>query len=475
MSRFQDDTQRTTQRSTNPANAAQTGTAGAGLTVGDFVLIGFCFFLVVAIIGAAFLVIGELTGKAAPNINLSIFFIILIYVLCVGAGWLWGRYQSQTMAHKENSRLKEENFGLKNAVERLESERFSLQAQLRSTQTAPGAATPARTSQGSPAGLVPVVSSKQPAPNIYESAREPEDPRDLPEHPHERVFPARNEGNSLRFGWRIIGASRRGFGHAYEGKYREDDFNVRIYGAQGQQPDIAIIAIADGVSSKNLSRRGARAAVLGATEFADQRMNNLRNLVSHQADQENIARETFTILMDALKTARFRIEESAARSRVSVDELQSTLLVYLAMPWDENSLLVSSTQIGDGALFVLQHTQQEKWKWIQQPQIQSAGNEVHPFMRSTKEEWERYFHCHLLSHARCIMGMTDGTADDIEPPRATRENPNPDQFMYVHDFYARIVLPTFTAPQPGEELLKLLAYQKKTSHDDRTVVCLYRQ
>src|SRR6266566_5763712 len=72
-------------------------------------------------------------------------------------------------------------------------------------------------------------------------------------------------------------------------------------------------------------------------------------------------------------------------------------------------------------------------------------------------------------------GMTDGTADDIEPPRATRENPTPDQFVYVHDFYSRIVLPTFTAPQPGEELVKLLAYQKKTSHDDRTVVCLYRQ
>src|SRR5436305_1716037 len=358
MSRFQDDTQRTTQRSTNPANAAQTGTAGAGLTVGDFVLIGICFFLVVAIIWAAFMVIGELTGKAAPNINLSIFFIVLIYILCVGAGWLWGRYQSQTMAHKESSRLKEENFGLKNAVERLESDRFSLQAQLRSTQTAPGAATPARTSQGSPAGLVPAVSSKQAPPNIYESAREPEDPRDLPEHPHERVFPARNEGNSLRFGWRIIGASRRGFGHAYEGKYREDDFNVRIYGAQGQ-PDIAMIAIADGVSSKNLSRRGARAAVLGATELADQRMNNLRNLV--------------------------------------------------------------------------------------------------------------------IGNVQCTMGMTDGTADDIEPPRATRENPTPDQFVYVHDFYARIVLPTFTAPQPGEELLKLLAYQKKTSHDDRTVVCLYRQ
>ena len=173
MSRFQDDTQRSAQRSTNPANAAQTGTAGAGLAVGDFVLIGICFFLVVAIIGAAFLVIGELTGKAAPNINLSIFFIILIYILCVGAGWLWGRYQSQTLAHKENSRLKEENFGLKNAVERLESERFSLQAQLRSTQSAPGAATPARTSQGSPAGLVPAVASKQPPPNIYESAREP--------------------------------------------------------------------------------------------------------------------------------------------------------------------------------------------------------------------------------------------------------------------------------------------------------------
>lgn len=312
-------------------------------------------------------------------------------------------------------------------------------------------------------------------PSIYDITREPVDQGDISDHPHFTIFPTSRKGeNYLRDGWRIIAASRRGYGHAYEGKYREDDFNIRIYSVPGQLPDIAMVAIADGVSSKSLSRRGARAAVLGATELPEQRMNKMRYMLSQREESEHFFKESFAILVEALATARRRVEEKAAQSRASVDEMQSTLLVYLAMPLEEDQLLIASTQIGDGALFALRHKDQDIWTCIQQPQIQSAGNEVHPFMRSTQDEWKKYFRCLSISNARCIMGMTDGTADDIEPPRATRENPEPDPFMLVHDFYQRIVLPAYTQPQPAEELLKLLGYRKKTSHDDRTVVCLYR-
>ncbi len=73
------------------------------------------------------------------------------------------------------------------------------------------------------------------------------------------------------------------------------------------------------------------------------------------------------------------------------------------------------------------------------------------------------------------MGMTDGTADDIEPPHPTREEPEPDPFVNVNDFYERIVKPALNNPEPAEALAESLGYRKRQSFDDRTVVCLYRQ
>ncbi len=114
------------------------------------------------------------------------------------------------------------------------------------------------------------------------------------------------------------------------------------------------------------------------------------------------------------------------------------------------------------------------WQWLQQPQIGGSGNEVQPFMRTDSELWRSFYRTELLDHATCIIGMTDGTADDIEPPRATQNNQNPDPFARVDDFYHRIIHPAFSHAQQEEALLKLLGYQKKQSHDDRTIVCLYR-
>lgn len=200
--------------------------------------------------------------------------------------------------------------------------------------------------------------------SIYDNPRDPDDLSDLAVHPHEKIFPAGQERNNLRFGWHIIGASRRGYGHAYEGKYREDDFWIKIYGSThakfGHHPDLVIAAIADGVSSKILSRRGARAAVLGATQVPEHLLDRLRSLLGKNARWQECMEETYSVLMHALQLARTGVEDCAYRSQVTIDELQSTLLVFLAAPWDQNHLLVASAQIGDGALFVLQQKKEDR-------------------------------------------------------------------------------------------------------------------
>src|SRR5438270_13736327 len=90
---------------------------------------------------------------------------------------------------------------------------------------------------------------------------------------------------SLLHGWQIIGASRRGYGHAYEGKYREDDFNIRNINVNYKTfgCNVALVALADGVSSKAFSRRGARAAVLGASSVSEMLVQELVKRIARSA------------------------------------------------------------------------------------------------------------------------------------------------------------------------------------------------
>ncbi len=91
-------------------------------------------------------------------------------------------------------------------------------------------------------------------------------------------------------------------------------------------------------------------------------------------------------------------------------------------------------------------------------------------MRSTPDVWEHNLHCDMLDNVVFLMGMTDGTADDIEPPRATGDRPEPDPFVLVHDFYLHL-----RGARTAEQVHEFLGYKKRGSFDDRTVVCLYQE
>lgn len=319
------------------------------------------------------------------------------------------------------------------------------------------------------------IEQQQPVERIYDKMRDPEgySEQDKVEFPHEKAIPPGGGALELASGWKVIGASRRGYAHSYQGSYREDDFNIV------SQQGMALVAIADGVSSKSSSRFGARAAVLGATVSADQQLflmlAQALNRHRRQPDYENIAR---TILFNSLQSAYASVEQQARARNLAVDDLQSTLLVFLAAPLAAGGLLVASVQVGDGAIFALEpdhgSAPRDQWSFLQQPQIQAAGNEVQPFMTSSRDMWEQVMQVKLLDNPAAVMGMTDGTADDIEPPPRTAQNPDADPFFLVNDFYKHIQADALSNGLPGAGLLKFLSYKKKGSADDRTVVCLYR-
>lgn len=461
----------------------------------EYVLVGIVIVLIIAIIaaGISFFLYFSKQGFDPANLE-RLFPYLLIYVLCVFAGVLWGRYQLDTQAKKNSEQLQLDVNRLQMDLARIRNERASLQDQLYKTQsdlaTLRNAPPPVVPSVGRTPSqpLVNVVKSPeqigriQPGQSIHDVTRDPPDFNEYEqrEHPHEKFYPTPGIPWKLRSGWNVIGASRRGYGHSYEGKYREDDFEIRSIRADTRtsQVDMVMVAIADGVSSKPYSRRGARAAVQGALSITDTSVyvQELRKSIGEQASSNVRDNAAFKVLMESLQAAHAHIEQQGKYYRISVDEMHSTLMVYIAIPV-EQQLFVASVQVGDGALFAMRPggaTPRERWRWLQQPQIQATGNEVQPFMRTGPEVWQQYLRADLLDNPSFIMGMTDGTADDIEAPRPTQEVPNPDPFYFVDDFYQHIAQSVIHAPQPAEALLKFLDYKKKQSFDDRTVVCLYR-
>jgi Protein phosphatase 2C len=335
-----------------------------------------------------------------------------------------------------------------------------------------------------------VPSQALPHLSVYDRDEDPPDyDKATTQHPHHKLYPGRVEEESrLGYNWRIIGASRRGYGHAYLGKYREDDFAIRIFpGLSGKTPHVALVAIADGVSAKPSSRYGALAAVQGATDFSshptpykpENAIHPLVRMLREDAPREQYEEQAFNILHASLYAAMLSVQKRAESATLTVNDLQSTLMVFLVVPLGQRRLFVASTQIGDGILLSLKDNGgprlRDRWGWLQFAQIQSSGNEVQPFMRSDPEGWRSFFKCEVLEDVIFAMGMTDGTADDIEPPRATTENPDPDPFTYVESFYQLIKKDVLASSQPAQALNEFLRYKKVQSHDDRTVICLYNE
>jgi hypothetical protein len=453
-------------------NAPQEGEES--MEVADYALIAMIFFLLVAVIMVFVIISSDFLKPSSDQLFFPRLLIgIVLYAGCVFGGYLWGRYQADTEAKRENVALHQRIDMQQNELDRLRNEVRSLRAAAGAQQAYQQNAPRDYQSGRGPAVVAPrQIERQQPVARIYDQEIDPEgySEQDRRDFPHEKTIPSDGSALDVAGGWRVVGASRRGYGHAYGGSYREDDFNIV------SQSGVVLVAIADGVSAKAPSRFGAQAAVLGATRFAEaaafmQELSSRRG----KPDCENIARK---ILFRSLDSASASVQQQAQMRNLAVDDLQSTLLVFLTAPLDRRRLLVASVQVGDGALFAFEpehgHAPREQWSFLQHPQIQASGNEVQPFMTSSPDMWEQVMSVRLLDNPAVIMGMTDGTADDIEPPPRPTQNLDADPFFLVDDFYKHIQTDALHSGQPGAGLLKFLSYKKKGSTDDRTVVCLYR-
>lgn len=356
-----------------------------------------------------------------------------------------------------------------------------------------------------PAPFVPAP--PVPAINTYavtDTATEWRDPdqyeRERTEHPH---FHA--EWETLGSRWSIAAVSSRGTAHR-NGKYRDDDFAIRLFqqrtpsassrfpkmlpGSKPAQSDgapyAALIAIADGLGSREFSRRGARAATQGAVSVSEDHVRELCALLEQGAPLERLhvrGRETLRVAFDAAARA---VEKRAKDDRLSVELLHSTLIIILAIPHPKNAdqMILITSQVGDGAVYTVDWTAQAphvQWNWLLKPQVESTGTQVTPFMTRYEGDPER-----LLTEMApiqpepltCLLAMTDGAADSLIPYNPDAEGGD---FAYIQPFYADVcAILRESAQQKASE--RAVAYRRRMvevfntklgSDDDITLVCLF--
>lgn len=301
------------------------------------------------------------------------------------------------------------------------------------------------------------------------------------EHNHRKVYPENGGAQRLAGDWWVIGASRRGRGHEYGHLFRDDDFAVWPFD-KGRG---VAVAIADGLGSKPFSRWGARAAVLGALHAAGEREAGLAQLVSQLStaaasspkgapdqlvlqSQAGRNAQAQSLIVQMLLGARTTVAKTAERNHKSADDLHSTLLVFIAIPFGRDFMYVASAQIGDGALRARQRPNPDAtWSFMEQPQLNGVDNEVLPFMRFDPARYDQLVHTTVLEYPTFVVGMTDGTLDDIEG--------GPDEhglFKGIEDFYGHIRDEALNDQHWANGLFDFLGYRRRASFDDRTLVCL---
>ncbi len=269
----------------------------------------------------------------------------------------------------------------------------------------------------------------------------------LYEVPH---IDCRDMKNGIK-GWRIAGASRRGKGHAHEGKYREDAWHAGV----SRHKRWIIVAVADGGGSYPWARVGSDVAVKESVKCLSEELpegDELRD--SHIRGAMD---QALTEACRALERKAREIASETGKPTTSRD--LSTTLQVLAFCPDQRKLVIA--QVGDG-LMALQKDDLTHER-LGAADVGAAAGET-MFLNDIRHWRERILIYNLQSGLpRMIVSMTDGVADDVLD----------DEAKNLPMLFERLQQAT-GAQSPADAIGAWLAYEKRGSFDDRTLVVVYR-
>ena len=300
---------------------------------------------------------------------------------------------------------------------------------------------------------------------------------------------------------KLIGARVRGKSHKHAGTNCDDWFEFDI------ARDWTIMAVADGVGSRKLSRVGAKEACRGALSTLREDLPRV-TLTERTSRQHLGGRGTdgkFSDMdMDKVEQALFRAMDAAYHAleaardarkdrqeyidllghNPEVSDFSTTLLLAVHNCFileDRNYDFIMSLQVGDGMIAAVNID--NKLVILGKPDTGEFAGQVMPItnikIRDDKEKRQRVFT--TIQRLKAVMLMTDGVADDYFPN-------DPGMLRLYEDLVKEgIVGHTIKGSdtaggkidQPVSAQVKLRrwldSYHVKGSFDDRTLVVLYRE
>lgn len=294
---------------------------------------------------------------------------------------------------------------------------------------------------------------------------EPSDPGRLT--PHEVC-----EARKLGAAWNVVAASVRGKLHAHKEMWREDAYACDMTGHW------AMVVVADG-GPGSLARVGAHVACASALSSLKSRLAGFSATETEDSDLGPPLRRLKKALVGAMHDARHALLKRANECDCSLSELQTTLQLVAHSSCQDGDVM-ASLAVGDGQTVALL---EDGTCIVLAPSYEERGCPEELFvtacLSSPRIPLEDRVAIAVVHGVESIAVMTDGLSDDffpIERRAAELFDGEPIQDLRGPGGVplSGLLLDVLPDPRGGQALRDWLRYERKGSHDDRTIVLLYR-
>jgi hypothetical protein len=307
------------------------------------------------------------------------------------------------------------------------------------------------------------------------------DPRSLwkeiepdPDAPYQKNHTAAETLTGKDF--QVIVASRRGRSHAQEGKFREDDFAVRIC-----ENGWYLLIVSDGAGSAKFSREGSRLACQTAIDFLEAKVAELLApkmddfVLSGSAPETE--KEIRNILYQTLAGAAFaaykRLEKESETTGNPIKDYSCTFLATIVKN-HQGKKFIASFGIGDGAIAVYDEPKKTVNLMNSPDGGEFSGQTRFLTMREIigdSSEMFRRLRFLWVNDFTLLFLMTDGISD---PKFGTDKNLLlPEKWTELGEDLITQVGFKRGDPENSNQLLEWLNFWATGEHDDRTLAILH--
>lgn len=279
--------------------------------------------------------------------------------------------------------------------------------------------------------------------------------------------------------FKIVAASRRGRSHAHEGKFREDDFEIRAC-----ENGWHALIVADGAGSASLSREGSRLACQTAMEFVEKSIAELLEpkfaalieefaVAPSEKNRKELKNLLYQVLCGAAFAAYKRLEQESTATGNAIKDYSTTFLLSIVKKC-ARGFFIAGFGIGDGAIGIYSESNGTIKLLMSPDGGEFSGQTRFLTMREVigdGNEMLRRVNFKLFDEFTILALMTDGISD----PKFGTDN-NLVSFEKWKEFVAELLKQidfNRSNDASAEQLLNYMDFWSPGEHDDRTLAILY--